>query len=356
MATTTDSASKIVTAQCYCKSLHFTLDLPTANLPLPVHLCHCSTCRYTHGTLCIFHAPLPEGVEPQFVSPSGLDKLTGYAGPGSTRYFCSTCGCHMGDVDPGDGKWVISTSLFAKDESVFQIKTHVFTESAPGGGLNDWLPRIGDREMRVWNPKDGTAAPVESEPEVGPDGADRLRAQCHCGGVSFTFPRPTREVLDDPILKRYVSPLDDKKWAACVDACDDCRGVSGSHYIAWTFVPLALCEPRIGLDLAIGTNKTFASSPGVLRSFCGVCGATVFYSCDERRPSYGQAVVDVAVGLLRAPEGVKADGWLTWRAGRASWLESGLRYDEELTKSLADGMAKWSEEKVGSVPNFDIGT
>lgn len=207
-------SARTLTGQCYCKSLHFTITLPTSVLPLPTHLCHCSVCRYTHGALCVFHSPLPEGVVPQFVAPSGLDKLTSYSAPGceSTRYFCSTCGCHMGDVSPNDGKWVISTSFFAKDESVFQIKSHIFTKSAPGGGLHEWLPRIGDRELRIWNPDDGSELPIEPQHEIGPDGEDRLRAQCHCGGVSFTFPRPTAEVLKDPVLSSYVSPMDKRKW------------------------------------------------------------------------------------------------------------------------------------------------
>jgi hypothetical protein len=90
--------TKTVEARCFCKWLHFTLTLRTADLPLKTHLCHCSICRHTHGMLCVFHAPVPHQGAPAWVSPSGLDKLTGYRGadaPGpSIRYFCSTCGCH----------------------------------------------------------------------------------------------------------------------------------------------------------------------------------------------------------------------------------------------------------------------
>ena len=357
MAGTEDEQGKTLTAQCYCKSLHFTLTLPTSILPLSVHLCHCSVCRYTHGTMCIFHAPLPTGIAPQFVAPSSLDSLTAYTWPGSqcTRYFCSTCGCHMGDFSPDDGAWVVSTSFFAKDETVFQIKTHVFTESALGGGLNDWLPRIGDREMKIWNPKDDSAAPLQPQPERGPDGEERLRAQCHCGGVSFTIPRPNEEVLNNPTMKGYVSPVDKTKWAATIDACDDCRLMSGSHVIGWTFIPLDLCEPKIRSDLRTGTSKTFQSSPNVLRSFCGTCGATVFFSYDERRPNERENIVDLAVGILRAPEGVKAENWLTWRTGRLANANSGIRYDEELTRSLGQGLSDWGKEKYGQTLGFDIG-
>ena len=355
MAETEGKQSRMITAQCYCKSLHFTLTVPTAILPLSVHLCHCSVCRYTHGTLCIFHAQLPEDVAPQFIAPSGLDKLTAYSFPSSQciRYFCSTCGCQMGDVSPDDGKWAISTSLFHKDETVFQIKSHVFTESALGGGLNDWLPRIGDREMKIWNPKDGSGAPAKSSPVYGTDGEERLRAECHCGGVSFTIPRPNEEVLNDPAMKGFVSPTDKTKWIAALDACDDCRLVSGSHLLAWTFIPLDQCEPKIKPDLLIGTSKTFTSSPDVLRSFCGTCGATVFYSSSG--PNGRGNIADLAVGILRAPEGVKAERWLTWRTGRIAWVDSGLRYDEELTKSLCHELLSWGKEKYGQALDFDIG-
>ncbi|KAI0126378.1 glutathione-dependent formaldehyde-activating enzyme [Xylariales sp. AK1849] len=358
MSASVDADTKTLTVQCYCKSIHYTLSLPTSSLPLPTHICHCSVCRYTHGTLCIFHAPLPSGVAPEFVAPSSLDKSTAYtwSGSQSTRYFCSTCGCHMGDVSPDDGSWVISTSLFAKTETVYEIKTHVFTESAPGGGLNDWLPRIGDRDLKIWNAKDGSAAPVESKSETDSEGRERLRAQCHCGGVSFTIPRPTEEVLSDPILKDIVSPVDKSKWIGTLDACDDCRLTSGTHIVPWTFIPLDLCEPKIKPDLLIGTSKTFVSSPGILRSFCGTCGANVFYSYDGRRPNEKQNIVDVSVGILRAPEGVKAEKWLSWRAGSIGWEKDGIRYDADLTKSLGEGFARWSKEKYGDAPDFKIGS
>lgn len=42
---------RILTARCHCKAIDYTIDLPETALPLPVHLCHCSICRHTHGTL-----------------------------------------------------------------------------------------------------------------------------------------------------------------------------------------------------------------------------------------------------------------------------------------------------------------
>jgi hypothetical protein len=259
----------------------------------------------------------------------------------------------MGDVSPSDGTWVIATSLFQQDESVFQIKSHVFTQSALGGGLNDWLPQIGDRKLKIWNPDDGSAAPARPAVEYDADGReDRLRAECHCGGVSFTIPRPDENALTSEAIKQFVSPTDKTKWLASLDLCSDCRLTSGSHVMAWAFIPLDRCEPKIQPDLLIGTSKTFRSSGDVLRSFCGRCGASVFYSCDERRVSEEENIVDVAVGILRAPEGVKAENWLTWRTGRVGWYMSGIKFDEAFTRSLSEGYANWGKEIYGQ--NLDL--
>ncbi|OLN87527.1 hypothetical protein CCHL11_06132 [Colletotrichum chlorophyti] len=357
-------STKTLTAQCYCKSVHFTLSLPLSLLPLKVHLCHCSTCRSTHGTLCVFHAALPPGVSPAFIAPSSLSSLTAYrhAAASSTRYFCSTCSCHIGDVGIDDDDWVISASIFdANTEdfpAVWDIRQHVNTTSAPGGGLYNWLQRMAGGDMKVWNPKDQSggedAAP---EREVGTNGEDVLRARCHCGGVSFTISRPTPSMLEDEGYQAWISPIESNKWMACLDVCDDCRLQTGAHAVAWVFVPESCIKPRLPEDLKIGSSKAFASSDGVLRSFCGTCGATVlgYFGCDgKRRRADGDRLLNVAVGILRAPDGVLAEEWLTWRTGRVAWSESGMRYDFALTEALSEGMARWGREKHGEIREFNI--
>lgn len=358
-------SSKRLTAQCYCKSIHFTVTIPASSLPLPVHLCHCPTCRYTHGTLCIFHATLPRGIQPEFVGPSSLASATGYThshGALSERLFCSTCGCHFGDRDlepdkeTGKPEWRVATSIFeSHGEDTFQIRSHVFTKSALAGGLYDWLPTVDGRPVHVWNPgpEDKTFPPPPSESdrprqEFDAAGNERLRAECHCGGVSFTIPRPTvPEVTGNEFVSRFVSPVEKDKWTAKLDACTDCRLVDGTHVVAWTYVPRALLEPRIGPDLQIGTMKVFKSSEEVRRGFCGVCGATVFFGCEKRRPSDESEVIDVAIGLLRAPEGVLAERWFTWTTGKIGWYESGEKFDPVFIRSLAKGFDEWGKQKYG---------
>lgn len=356
----TDSASvetKTLEAKCFCGSVHFTVDVPLSSLPFPVHLCHCSICRFTTGAPCVFHTPLGAS-KANFIAPSSEANITSYVAKGavSRQEFCSTCGCHIKCAGDGD-HWVGSTSIFVDNgPDIFRINRNIYSKSTKDGGIASMLTNVGGRDMVEWEPPADSprAKLVESQPEVGEDGQERLRAQCHCGGVSFTFGRPTQEMLDDEFTAGFVSPLDKKKWLALLDVCTDCRLVAGTNVIGWTFLPLSICEPPIKADLKIGTSKTYATSPGVLRSFCGTCGATVFYSNDERRPDEKRQIVDLATGILRAPKGVMADDWFTWRTTLA-WRSSGITYDKEFVEALQEGMSKRAIEMYGKELTFNVG-
>lgn len=355
----TDSTVKRLEAKCHCGSVHLTLDVPEAKLPLPVHLCHCSLCRYMSGSLAVFHTRLEKSWPLKFVAPSSPDNMTSYTAPGavSSWTFCSTCGCHISSKGLQNGSVVIASSIFADHGPAnFSFTRHIYNKSTKDGGLSDLLSHVDGHEIGEWNPppNDKRSALVEADPETGADGEDRLRAQCQCGGVSFTFKRPTQWVYDDEFMSKFTSPVDKTKWPASMDVCDDCRLTTGSHLIAWTFLPLSFCEPAIGPDLKIGTSKTYSTSPGVLRSFCGDCGATVFYSCDERNLDEKRQVADLAIGLVRAPEGVMAENWFTWRS-RIAWADSGIRYDGRFMEALQEGMNRYVVEKSGKELTFNIG-
>jgi hypothetical protein len=262
--------------------------------------------------------------------------------------FCSTCGCHITALSP-EGEWTMANSLFIDHSpDLVRINKQFFTKSAKGGGISTMCSRIRGEEIRSWNPPDDApnAQVVESKQEFGPDGKERLRAECLCGGVSFTIRRPDQAVLDDEFWRKYVSPLDNSKWSATFDLCNDCRMANSTHVVGWTFLPRVYCEPAIEPELKIGTMKTYESSPGVVRSFCGGCGATFFFTCSDRTPSEDKQVVDLATGVLRAPEGVMAENWLGWRS-RVSWPECGEKYDRDFAEALQEGMKKWVVEKYG---------
>ncbi|KAL2862222.1 GFA family protein [Aspergillus lucknowensis] len=359
-STTTTITTKTLTASCHCKSVSFTLTLPANILPLNVHLCSCTVCRRTHGAPCSFHAPLPPSIAPEFIAPSSIDNLTPYKHPTSqsTRFFCTTCGCHIGDRDHNPGNWYISVSIFdanaSDDEAWYFIGSHAFTHSTQDGGISALLPRIEGRDIPVWNPEDDKETPPtvpdSKLEEETPGRSDSLLAKCHCGGVSFAVSRPRDEYLDSPRSRGWVPRSHRDKWFASVDVCYDCRLVTGTNAIFWLFVPTDHISPQPPADLIFGSMKAYESSEGTRRTFCGTCGATVFYYC-EGRPG----IVDVATGILRAPEGSMLADWAVWRTARLGWSENALRYDAGFTRGLEEGLKEWGVRMHGETTNFILG-
>lgn len=95
------------------------------------------------------------------------------------------------------------------------------------------------------------------------------------------------------------------------------------------------------MDFAKGTMKRYESSKDVLREFCSVCGATLFWHC-KWRPD----LIDVSVGLLDPKQGARADGWLDWWTDRVSFSE--LAVSKSLIGSLEEGLKKWGEERAAT--------
>ncbi|BCS29537.1 GFA family protein [Aspergillus puulaauensis] len=353
------ASTKTLTAACLCKNVHYILTLATDLLPLKAHLCSCTICRRTHGAPCSFHAPLPSDIAPEFIAPSSLSNLTAYthANSCSTRFFCPTCGCHIGDRDLTSNDWFISTALFDanSNEAWYEIDSHCFTYSSADGGISSLLPRVNGKDIKIWNPAP-EAEPESKKPESIPSelhlqtGSNELLAQCHCGGVSFTISRPRNEYINTPSSKKWIDQSDTRKWLALVDVCSDCRLVTGSNVIMWMFVPTDHVTPRPPADLLFGTLAAYESSAGVRRTFCGTCGATVFYSHKER-----PGIVDVATGILRASEGVMLGDWAVWRTARVGFVEDGLKYDSAFTRGLEEGLRAWGVRMDGESRDFVVG-
>ncbi|KAJ6779651.1 hypothetical protein PWT90_05772 [Aphanocladium album] len=340
--------ARTLEAKCYCGGVHFLLDVPVTDLPLKAYLCHCSICRHNTGTLANMHANLSDGVMPKWIAPSSVENLVSYQIPnvGYTPKSCSTCGCHIGAVGNDDWTWTLATSILSDhSRSVVNVASHVFSKSSGDGGLAGILTHMQGKALGAWNPDDGqpNAAIAKGEVEVGTDGGERLRAQCHCGGVSFTIPRPSKAMAEHESAKHFVSPLDPTKWYGTLDICDDCRLINGTPVASWIFVPIDAIEPAIGEDLKLGTIKTYASSKGVTRAFCSVCSATIFFLQHSRRYN-GVPVADISTGLLRAPDGAMAESWITWRT-RTSFEGNGLAFDKDMAEGIIEGMKKWTAEK-----------
>ncbi len=87
--------------------------------------------------------------------------------------------------------------------------------------------------------------------------------------------------------------------------CADCRRAVGASPVAWFTVPAA------SLRWVAGAPSAYASSPGVLRRFCGTCGTSLTF---EAVPGE----VDVTGCSLDDPD-VAAPRDHTWTASRVAW-------------------------------------
>ncbi|KAI4865059.1 DUF636 domain protein [Hypoxylon rubiginosum] len=344
-------------ARCHCGNIHATLKLAADILPLNAHICSCTVCRVAYGSFGGFHVTMAGHRPPDSYNPAFLQafQIPGTARDEEVRWFCRTCGARHGIEDRSRDLFAVETALF--DKKFWKFTGLAFPVSTGDGGLLDWhLPsREGDEGRLVEYQPFGEVAPTY-EPEVGPDGEPRLRARCCCGGVSFTIPRPGAAVRENCYMSRFISPVDKNKWKAYIDFSTESRLVTSAHFTPWMLVPRVVLEPVVPPDLRLGTMRTYRSSDRVLRGFCGRCGATVFMKAADRSPAVSCEVLNVAMGILRAPEGVRAENWVTWRAGKPEFVKDGKKHDEGLTGDIESGLMLWSLEESadGDAPTFDI--
>ncbi|KAF2825084.1 hypothetical protein CC86DRAFT_241596, partial [Ophiobolus disseminans] len=302
---------RTLTAHCLCLLSHITFTLPPTPLPQQAHLCHCSVCRYTHGTLFTTH---------ERIQRPDVDLSTFKAYKCTERwtiYFCGRCGSHVLDrldVRGWGGKdgageeeveWYIALGVVdqegggkgnGKVDGVWQFTKHIFVSSTQDGGLAFFLTRIGNSNVRLWNSR-----PID-DPAVGTGELQmQLEVKCHCTSIHFPISRP--------------SPQSKFQGKHC--ACRSCRFATSTPVASWVYVPTSSLSlpanllfnsnskpPSLGPGF--GTLQTYTSSPGVTRSFCSTCGACVAVVRDEEK-----GVVQVAAGLFRA-KGVRAEEWVEW--------------------------------------------
>jgi hypothetical protein len=116
-----------------------------------------------------------------------------------------------------------------------------------------------------------------------------LEGGCLCGAVRYRVEGP-------PI------------WSAHCH-CQDCRRASGAPFVTYaSFAPARLHWTK-------GKPTGFASSPGVIRSFCGKCGSPLAYE-GERWPGE----IHIHVGTLDHPEAIRPQAH-AYTAHQLSWLK-----------------------------------
>ncbi|KIW90221.1 uncharacterized protein Z519_08865 [Cladophialophora bantiana CBS 173.52] len=338
-----------VAARCLCGAIAYAL--PTdQSLPMDSSLCHCSDCRYVTGALYLSSPQLLES-PPQDV----LDQAVHYDSSDTRRrWFCGKCGSHMFIQEiggQGSRWWVMGgvleqTGFGSRTRNTTRTTHHIFVTDTGDGALAAKLIKLGMREVECWekrpyNSRQVTAAELqEMSLHVGqmlrPE-SESLEAKCHCGGVNVRITRPNFESLK--LQQRYI-PEEKNKYVAGLCTCRSCRLATGVSFQPWAYIPpVRIFLADTGATVKFGaegdqegsngnaTLRHIWSSKDTCRSFCGRCGATIFYWHNER-----PEVVDVSVGILRSEDGAMAKNWLSWRKEGPSWKDDCV--DEELLQAI----------------------
>ncbi|KAK4125165.1 hypothetical protein N657DRAFT_357779 [Parathielavia appendiculata] len=181
-------AARNITISCHCGAARQTL-LPKEHNDLfsQVSFCHCDTCRHSTGLLCTSYAPVASHPPP---SLTGLQSHS--TSSTSTRYFCSTCGCHVFRAKhastlsfPAEWDWEVATGVItdAPESRLPEQWHHHHVQDTQDGGLSPFL--LASSPPR----------PSQSPPSVDDD---ILQASCHCTSISLQITPPSPDPKDNP--------------------------------------------------------------------------------------------------------------------------------------------------------------
>ncbi|KAK3370012.1 hypothetical protein B0H63DRAFT_485929 [Podospora didyma] len=272
-------------------------------------------------------------------------------------------------------------------QPLVRFKDHICIEDTKDGGAAVWLRRQTEDASapvaRRWlgrRDKSELIPPMEHWPPVAElqqkqplaEGDGDIPIRCHCGGVDLVLRAgaarrefAAQKEKGEEELPWFVDPATFKSVGS-LDGCDSCRLSAGVDIFNWTFAlvkhlgyaatntpggdgygfPKSSIELRAALeaeggkrDPRLGTLAFYVSSPGVQRYFCSRCSACVIYAADDRAE-----MVDVAVGILDAPEGARAESAISWSLGgdivwKQDMMDGGWR--EELAKTVLKEAEAW---------------
>ena len=338
-------------AICLCGAIDIAIPAETPN---KTELCHCNTCRHSTGNL------FSGWVGPLDTAPSteALEKCTVYRSSKThDRYFCSTCGCktfvhgHHRSDGSVRGDWFIFGGCIdppADVGRILDVTCHAYVSDAVDGGMAPFMIKLDGRDIPCFDQDEQSSElsptamqqlPQKPELALPKSSESDLTAECHCGSVSVQIQQANHENRSISELERFIAKdKDDKptgKHMAFCCVCRYCRLHSGSSLTPWTYIPRSqVINPHSGKAVVLhreaetGAGKAankglesltyYWSSEDGCRSFCSVCGASVFYTYEHR-----QEIVNVAAGILRAEEGALARRWLSWQWGRTPWWKEG---------------------------------
>ncbi|KAK4150952.1 hypothetical protein C8A00DRAFT_45747 [Chaetomidium leptoderma] len=264
------TAAQDIAISCHCGAAQQTLASPSNDDVFSgVVFCHCDTCRHSTGLLCTSYAPISSTPAP---SVAGLESYS--PSPTSTRYFCSTCGCHVfrakhpsPSAPPEQWDWEVATGTIT-DAPEFDNNNnnpkgwhHQHIQDTKDGGLSPWLPNT-DPAPPIFIPEPLLQSTTDN---------NTLSASCHCTAISLLITRPSPDPTLNPsspypdLIFPYhstppttISNPSDEKWylrppslpssssspvnikkrylsGTC--ACPTCRLTSGFEIQTWSFIP-----------------------------------------------------------------------------------------------------------------------
>ena len=361
---------KELSVSCMCGAAQHSFSVPTTSLPLSTHLCSCDISRRISGSLLTSYVNITHGTK---APKPDLTAVTPYKSSNIlTRHFCSTCGTQMYLEYKNDGHFEAATGTLQVEntDGLIEYKAHIWVEDTLDGGASQFITQINGKELRRFLQEPCKSEEVQlswTAPSIFKDGSDALEniyAHCHCKGAEFYVSPPNESSKaaesdypdlmipyhsgnsQNPTNKSWWLPRHDR-FLAGTCACISCRRASGFDITFWAFIPAVnITQDSLGTKPFSrspywGTMKTHQSSEGVTRTFCGRCGANVFWDCDWR-----EGLVDVAVGLLDAPSGARAEELLAWWSGRVSFEEFAL--NRSLIGGLEDGLKSWAGRNEGA--------
>ncbi|KAK8042265.1 hypothetical protein PG993_006788 [Apiospora rasikravindrae] len=379
-----------ITAQCLCRQHTFKASIARSSLPIKAVTCHCHSCRHMTGALYSSDAPWPAADAGEAIINSTLQRYV--FSERLTVRFCGTCTSPMFWEWPNKSQDKISvfTGVLANHtdphnvQDLVQITDAMFVGDTLDGGATPWLrkPNGADgAKARLWMGEKDKSEELPHDwlsPSSLPEASkksdlEQVAIRCRCKGVDLVMRRwgPELEAEGETKATSWIIGPESHKGLGSFDACDSCRIASGADVFNWTFAlfrqlgfagtdkttasgfPISSTELTAALsakerDSRFGTLACYNSSPGIYRYSCSRCSACVFYGSDAK-PEFA----DVALGVLEAPDGARAEDFVSWNfGGDMIWRNDIVgTWREGLIKSMESEAEAWRIER-GYPKNF----
>lgn len=233
---------------------------------------------------------------------------------------------------------MFSGTLKNIDTEIIRLNKHIFVGDTLDGGASVWFRHPNPDGEEIPRYREYTGDLPWDWPHTSTDDKSQQQKQdsvplwCHCKGVQLRLHPGDYASKERSELPWFIDPNTNKRLAS-FDVCDSCRLQFTVDVVNWTFTDMKhISHPDGGVfpksapelkaavdagDPAVGSLAYYESSPDVQRFFCKTCCAVVFYACDDR-----PEIVDIAIGLLEAPDGARAESILSWTYGDTpTWID-----------------------------------